>query len=238
MSAVKTSYTLPCSSAFRDAVLALAARRRVNAADLARSVMLVVPEKIIDAYPDPGEPAANDRETVVLRSGRAAGRPWRRKPRLQVRLPDGLTVPFVRKALNMALALDDGTVTLRIEDAARDASPADPDATGGTGLKPPPEPAPSAAEETLRAEAARLREELERLHAVIAVLLFAPLPHGVRTQAEALHVLGFPPNTNPGSQELRARFRMLATIHHPDGTFGSHERMSQLNAAMDILRGR
>jgi len=28
---------------------------------------------------------------------------------------------------------------------------------------------------------------------------------------------------------------MLATIHHPDGLLGSHKRMSQLNAAMELL---
>ena len=39
----------------------------------------------------------------------------------------------------------------------------------------------------------------------------------------------------PGLGELRARFRMLAAIHHPDSGHGSHERMSQLNSAMDIL---
>jgi hypothetical protein len=30
---------------------------------------------------------------------------------------------------------------------------------------------------------------------------------------------------------------MLATIHHPDGPHGSHRRMSQLNAAMEVLEG-
>jgi len=29
---------------------------------------------------------------------------------------------------------------------------------------------------------------------------------------------------------------MLAAIHHPDSPYGSHQRMSQLNAAMDHLR--
>ena len=87
MPAVKNSYTIPCSSGFRDRVQALANVRDVNVGDLARSVMLVVPAEAIAATADPGEPAANDRETVVLKSGRGAGKPWRRKPRLQVRLP-------------------------------------------------------------------------------------------------------------------------------------------------------
>jgi hypothetical protein len=39
----KHSYTIPCSSALRDAVSDLAARRGVNVADLVRSVVLMVP---------------------------------------------------------------------------------------------------------------------------------------------------------------------------------------------------
>ena len=80
------------------------------------------------------------------------------------------------------------------------------------------------------------REELERLRAMVSVLSFEPLPQGIHSREEALHVLGFPPGRLPDLGELRARFRMLATIHHPDGVYGSHQRMSQLNAAMDVLR--
>ena len=78
----KKSYTVPCSSDFRDSVGALARRRGGNAADLARSVVLVVPRDAIDAFPDPGGPAPHDRESIILKSGPAEGRPWRRKPRL------------------------------------------------------------------------------------------------------------------------------------------------------------
>lgn len=81
-----------------------------------------------------------------------------------------------------------------------------------------------------------LLEEIERLKAVVSVLSFEPLSHGVETREEALYVLGFPPTAQPDKHTLRARFRMLATIYHPDGHFGSHERMAQVNAAMDILR--
>ncbi|HBV00562.1 MAG TPA: molecular chaperone DnaJ, partial [Thalassospira lucentensis] len=112
---VKQSYTIPCSSVFRDAVQALAERRGVNAADLARSVMLIVPEKAIDEYDDPGDPPKSDRETIVLKSGPAEGRPWRRKPRLQLRLPPGFSIIMVRKALKMALDFDTGDVKMRVE---------------------------------------------------------------------------------------------------------------------------
>lgn len=214
---VKHSYTVPCGAAFRDAVEALAARRHVNVADIARSVLLVVPAAAIEAFPDPGEPAPGERETVTLKSGPAAGRPWRRKPRLQVRMPPGCAVPFVRRALAMALAIDAGRYKLRV---------------GETDV-PPPAPVPDEAALRRLDEA---REQIERLKAVINVLAFEPLPDGIRSRGDALHVLGFPPTASPDQRMIRAKFRMLATIHHPDGPHGSHERMAQINAAMDLLR--
>ena len=89
--------------------------------------------------------------------------------------------------------------------------------------------------ETL-AKLKEVREELDRLRAIVSVLSFEPLPNGVRTRAEALHVLGFPPDSHPDMRVIRSRFRMLATIHHPDSHYGSNERMSQLNQAMALLR--
>ena len=220
--AIKHSYTIPCASAFRDAVDALAAKRRVNVGDVARSVLLVIPAATIAAFPDPGEPAADDRETVILKSGPAQGRPWRRKPRLQVRMAPGYHVDFIRRALALALAMDEGRYLLRLEDPA--APPPPP---------PPPPPPQTQSENALAVEA---NEELERLRAIISVLAFEPLPQGVSSRDEALHVLGFPPGARPDKRTVRARFRMLATIHHPDSQCGSHHRMSQLNQAMEFLR--
>lgn len=207
-SGVKTSYTLPCASAFRDAVTALAAKRGVNVADLARSVALLVPAEALLAFPDPGGPAAGDRETVVLKSGPSAGRPWRRKPRLQVRMAPGFDAATLRKALGVALAMDRGEARVLLDAPSHGLSAATHDP-----------------------------EELERLKAMVNALAFEPLDDGVRSRAEALHVLGFPPGSRPDARTVRARFRMLATIHHPDGDHGSHHRMSQLNSAMDVLRG-
>lgn len=233
MATVKQSYTLQCSSVFRDAVLALAEKRGVNAADVARSVMLVVPPEVIAAYPDPGLPPPDDRETVTLQSGQAAGRVMKRKPRLQLRLPGGLAPELVRKALNLALALDRGTMGLVVRD------PAGP-VLGGGQEPPPPSPRKvvekPAAPPPEAAELARLRDDVDRLNNLVSVLSFDPLPEGVQTRGEALHVLGFPPESYPDARELRGRFRLLATVHHPDSSNGSHQRMSQLNAAMDLLR--
>lgn len=222
---LKHSYTVPCASAFRARVEQLATRRKVNVGDLARSILLVVPEAAIATIPDPGEPAGDDRETVILQSGPAEGRPWRRKPRLQVRLPPGYDVPLIRKALAVALAMDGGELAVRIGDERP--APADKPPVAVTPDKPPA--AVGQTDDTT--------DELERLRTIISVLVFEPLSHGVKSRGDALHVLGFPPSADPDTRTLRAKFRMLATIHHPDSNYGSHLRMSQLNQAMDLLRG-
>lgn len=238
MTTAKTSYTIVCPSAFRDAVLALAGRRQVNAADLARSLLLAVPPEVLDTVADPGDPAADDRETVALARGRLAGKTMARKPRLQVRLPAGHSPLQVRKALNLALMLDAGTMSLAVGDPTAPPPVPDPEPPP----PPPPDPATAAPEPPPVAPdsstLAALREEVVRLRTVVSTLAFEPLPDGVTTRAEALHVLGFPPMSDPDARELRGRFRVLATIHHPDSAFGDHDRMSQLNAAMDLLRRR
>lgn len=205
----KHSYVIPCSSDFREAVQGLADSREVNVGDIARSVMLIVPRDVISACPDPGEPRPDDRETVILKSGPNKGKPWRRKPRLQARLPKGHEVPDIRRALGVALALHMGEIRVALEDGR----------------------APKAKEKVKA-----LNDEIERLRAAMSVVALDPLPHGVRNADEALFVLGFPPGSRPNQTEIKARFRMLATIHHPDAPFGDTRRMSQLNQAMSWLR--
>lgn len=208
---IKQSYTVPCKTSFRDAILALAERRRVNAADLARSVVLTIPEEVLKAYSDPGDPDAGDRETIIVKSGKAAGRPWRRKPRLQVRLGAGYAIETIRKALGVALDLEAGKTVVSLV-----------------------VPGIPAVHDDDRHEA--LREEVNRLRATVSVLAFDPLRGGIQDRNDALYVLGFAPNQLPDPHTVKARFRMLATVHHPDGEFGDHERMSQLNEAAAYLR--
>ena len=64
----KHSYVVPCSSVFRDAIIALADKRDVNVADIARSIMLIIPMETVQVCPDAGEPPAGDREAVVKAS--------------------------------------------------------------------------------------------------------------------------------------------------------------------------
>ncbi len=215
----KRSYTIPCASSFRAAVIDLAARRGGNVADLVRSVVLLVPGGIIAAFADPGGPQPDDRETVILKSGKTQGQILRRKPRLQVRLSPGHAMITLRRALALALALDKGDVAIRFS---------------GAGLEQgqPPDPAQVRAEKQARASL----EKIERLRTIVSALSFDPLAGGIQCRDDALHIMGFPPGSQPGPKTLKARFRTLATIHHPDSAQGNHDRMSQLNDAMDRLR--
>lgn len=191
--------------------------KHCNVADLARSVVLVAPAPEIEAFQDPGGPARDDRETVMLKSGSAKGKPWRRKPRLQVRMAAGFTVETIRKALALALAIERGHMSVGVES----------------------ESDKSADLMKQSAQDAQLRDnydEMERLRNVVQALHFEPLPAGVKTREQALYVLGFQPGSIPDTAALRMRFRRMATVYHPDGKDGCHERMSQLNAAMELLR--
>ena len=205
----KSSYTIPCASSFRDEINALAVSLRGNVADVARSILLTVPEDVIRTIPDPGGPPPGDREETLIKSGPSAGKLWQRKPRLQVRLRSGYDVSTVRRALNIALRINNGSLDLKLTD-----------------------PNVRSPESELDQN---LSGEVERLKKIISVLAFDPLQGGVSTPDEALHVLGFAPKETPDKATVRARFRTLATIHHPDSLYGSHQRMSQLNAAMQLL---
>ncbi|MEQ8193585.1 MAG: J domain-containing protein, partial [Rhodospirillales bacterium] len=168
----KHSYTITCAMSFRDRIERLAARRRVNVGDLARSVLLMVPGETIANFPDPGEPKAEDRETVILKSGTAKGRIWRRKPRLQVRMSPGVEAKMIRRALAMALAMEQGELDIYLEKSM----------PGGKPVK----------------EIARMAEaEVERLRTIVSALSFDPLPDGIKTRDDALHVLGFAPGRAP-----------------------------------------
>ena len=206
---LKLSYAISCSSQFRNSVMALAESRGVNVGDLARSILLTVPADVIERLDDPGEPPADDREAITLKSGRNPGKLWRRKPRLQVRLPPGHNAETIRRALDLALALDGGSKTVAVEDNGKP---------------------------TTRDRLKAAEEDVSRLRVIVEALAFTPLSNGVKSRSDALHVLGFSHDRVPEHTAIRARYRMLASIHHPDSGFGDHRRMSQLNEAMNRLR--
>lgn len=202
------SYVVPCSSTFRDSILELVGRRRVTAGEMARSVLLLIPQDR-ERFPDPGEPAAEDRESVRLKSGPNIGKIWRRKPRLQVRMQAGLAIADIRRALALALYMDRGDVALYVDD-------------GGALGRPD--------------KLAAAEIEIELLHKQLRSLAFEPLPEGPRNRADALYVLGFPHNTNPSPATVNRRYRERAAIFHPDRTGRDDTQMRQLNEAVRILR--
>ena len=204
----KLSYTIPCSSDFRDSVTTLAQNLHLNVADLARSILLIFPEKEIRRFPDPGEPKQADRDNILLKTGKSGGKVLRRKPRLQVRLRAGYSPSIVRRALNIVLKLKAGSLELNLNNPN----------------------SPNQSKDYME-----LLEKLDVLKNINKELAFIPLKGGVSNIEEALHVLGFSPNENPDKTAIRVRFRRLATIHHPDSICGSHHRMTQINAAMEIL---
>ena len=237
----------------------LADKRGVNVADLARAILLSFPRLIIEKNPDPGGPEPSDREVIILQSRPSQGKPWKRKPRLQVRLPAGYSPTTLRKALNIALRLDRGFL---------DALLLNPSSPPTAKVMPHKStPAIQSLEKQLNQaledqkqlknllkkerqdfnlERAHLQkiahnattyfEEITRLKTMI-VNLFAPtLSSGIRSRDEALFILGFPPASMPSHTEIKAQFRILATIYHPDSGVGNNALMAQLNAAFGYLR--
>lgn len=207
-----TSYIVPCSSVFRDRVARLAARRGASAADLARAVLLLVGADQLTRVPDPGEPAAGDREVIELQSGASKGRVLKRKPRIQMRLPSGYADSDLRRALALALQMAEGEAQLSVVTASDRKA----------------EAAVEKARDGLAAENATLRQ-------LVTDLATPVLGRGVNSRSDALFVLGFPPSAVPDPATVKRRWRRLAMIYHPDSAFGDHERMSQLNLALAKL---
>jgi len=206
------SYIVPCSSSFRDRVTAFADSQGASVADLARGVFLLVPNETVMATDDPGEPASDDREVVKLQSGPSKGRTLRRKPRLQLRLPIGYDIARLRRALSLALKMAEGEKTLSVESADDRKKRSNDQATR-----------------------VRLEEDIEQLQRIIGDLAFEPLREGISSRSEALHVMGFAPTAVPDQKAIRGRYRRLALVFHPDSPFGDHQRMSQLNEALEKL---
>ena len=180
--------------------------------DLARGVLLLVPNETVMATDDPGEPDPGDREVVKLQSGPSKGRTLRRKPRLQLRLPIGYDIARLRRALSLALKMAEGEKTLSVESAGDRKQRSDDQAVR-----------------------ARLEEDIEQLQRIIGDLAFEPLRDGISSRSEALHVMGFAPTAVPDQKAIRGRYRRLALVFHPDSPFGDHQRMSQLNEALEKL---
>ncbi len=205
----KKAYIINCSTSFRDDILQLAKSKKVNVGDLARSTILALPQEMIVRFPDPGEPKNDDREKITLKSGDYEGKIWRRKPRLQARLPAGYQPILLRKALGITLALAAKEKVLTMQDAN---------------------------EEPHLDTINKVKEHNIRLLETIERLSFTPVRGGCTTATEALYILGLPKAPYPNQEEIKKRFRELAGVYHPDGILGDNDRMSQLNLAFAFLK--
>jgi hypothetical protein len=206
------AYVLPCSSTFRNKVMALAAQRGVSAGDLARAVLLLIPKGVLAQAVEPSEPTPEDREIVKLQSGPTKGRTLKRKPRLQLRLPAGHDMAELRRALSLALDLAAGEQEIAVENDADRQTKAESDRARD-----------------------RQSDEINSLRRIIDTIALRPLENGVTLRGEALHVLGFSPFAMPDRASIRSRFRQLARVYHPDAPLGDHVLMSQLNEALERL---
>lgn len=219
------SYVIPCASPFRDAILALAERRACTVSDLASSTLLLLKSEQFQEIDDPGDAPPGDREAVELRSGPRAGTILRRKPRLQLRLAKGLDAPTIRRALATALALDTGDWRIALH-------PKDVRLVNQSD-------AVDATEIARHREAARRwQQQAEELRAIIGLLAFETGGGAIHTVAEARYVLGFPPSASLSRETVKARFRLLSQIFHPDKPTGDNHRMGQLIEASRLLERR
>ena len=220
------NYTIPCTSAFSASIQALAAAAKATPSDLARSVLMLCPSETIARVPDPGPPAADDRETVTLQSGKRAGKPMRRKPRLQLRLQDGLDHRIIRRALALARSLASHEQSVRIVD------PGFPQDTTALLDERNAQSERLAALERAHTD---LRQDAAILRTAIGVLSPRILPDGVRTRFDASYVLGLPPGPRPPVADIKNRFRQLSQIHHPDRPSGDQAQRAQLLDAYKAL---
>lgn len=75
-----------------------------------------------------------------------------------------------------------------------------------------------------------------RLEDLIQDLCFTPLQGGVQSREDAFYVLGLPYHAIPDEKTIKTRYRQLARICHPDHPMGSHDKMTQLNEAVTLLK--
>ena len=131
---------------------------------------------------------------------------------MQLRLPAGHSVSTIRRALGLALEMSAGDSSIAVE------------TTGDREGK-----------KRLERDVHRMSEELETFRRIVDDIAFDPLPNGINSRSEALHILGFSPVAIPDERAIRSRFRKLAMVYHPDSPLGDHTRMTQLNEALDRL---
>ncbi len=201
-------YTVPCPAGFRAAVLALAKKRGVDAAELVRMVLTLVAHSVRASVPDPGVPNLDDHEGGV----RPHGGPRRMVPALiptlVLRLDPDLDHATIRQALAVALALDDPKHyrLVSLDEHTR-----------------------------LATSVERLEYRNRALGNAVERLSFRPRSGRLGPRDAAL-MLGFAGEHDFDEHLVTKRFRELAPIFHPDtGILPCRDRMAQLIDARNLL---
>ncbi len=201
-------YTVPCQAGFRGAVLALAKKRGVDAAELVRMVLTLVSPGVRAAIPDPGVPGPDDRDNPARPHGSGRRMVPTLVPTLVLRLDPDLDHATIRQALAVALALDDPKShrLVREDEHTR-----------------------------LATSVERLEYRNRALSNAVERLSFRPRPGRLGLRDAAL-MLGFATEHDFDEQLVTKRFRELAPIFHPDtGILPCRERMAQLIDARNLL---
>ena len=201
-------YTVPCPAPFRHAVLALAKKRGVDAAELVRMVLTLVSPGVRAAIPDPGVPAPEEHDGHSRGHGGSRLRAPALVPTLVLRLDPDLDHTTIRQALAVALALDDPKSyrLVREDEQVR-----------------------------LAGRIERLEYRNRALANAVERLSFRPRPGRLGLRDAAL-MLGFASEHDFDEQLVTKRFRELAPIFHPDtGILPCRERMAQLIDARNLL---
>ena len=205
---------------FRDLVEGLAARRKVNVGDLPdRSVGGAAGHR--RRLPRPWRTADEDRETVVSNRVRRKAA-LAAQAALQVRMPPGHDIPFIRRALALAIAMDKGDVAVSVASGSRIEE-----------QRVKREEQRAKGEEQKLARLVEINEELDRLRTIVRCWLSNPCRMASAPAAMRCMSAVSRPVPSPIRGRCGRNSAMLATIHHPDSHYGSHQRMSQLNQAME-----
>jgi len=201
-------YAVPCQAGFRTAVLTLAKRRGVDAAELVRMVLTLVSPSVREGIPDPGEPGADDRDNPQRRPGGGRQPMPGLAPTLVLRLQPGLDHTTIRQALAVAVALDDPKSHRLVQ---------------------------STEHNRLTSRVEKLEYRNRALANAVERLSFRPRP-GRLGLRDAAAMLGFTSEHEYDEQLVTKRFRELAPIYHPDtGILPCRERMALLIDARNLL---
>lgn len=122
-------------------------------------------------------------------------------PVIRLRLPAGLTAGLIRKVLGYVADMASGRHEL----------------------------VPAGQRDRLEKRLAEAEATCSHQREALTALAGELIEGGVATRDHALHVLRFPPESEPTPDQVTARFRGLAAVLHPDaGLLDQHRHMAQL----------